>query len=467
MLFNSLAFVVFFVVVTGVYFSLPAAKRWIWLLLASCFFYLCYVPWFILVIGTTIIIDYFAGIKISKSTGTQAKKWLVLSLIANLGILIVFKYAGFLTANANGLLSAIGLDLRFPLLELLLPLGLSFHTFQAMSYNIEVYRGHQAPEYHFGRYALYVMFYPQMVAGPIERPQNLLPQLKNLPDFNYDNALVGLRLIFWGFFKKIMVADRAALVSDPVFLNPHLYSSPHILMATALFAFRIYCDFSGYTDIARGCAKVMGIDLMENFKQPYLSTSVTEFWRRWHISLSTWFRDYLYIPLGGHSGSKLRMAMVLLFTFLISGLWHGADWKFVIWGGLNGVYILVERWLKWPYWASKLTWLRRIWVFALICISWIFFAAPDLNRAWQAIVELFNKPSFVYYGHKELYKDCFYALMGIVILKWVDWQIYSGKTLNNLLPKSVYLRWACYFILLWSILLFGVWGEKQFIYFIF
>ena len=330
MLFNSFHFLVFFIVVTSLYFALPYKNRWFLLLISSCYFYMAFVPIYILILGFTIVIDYFAGIYIENATGKKKKFYLIFSLIANIGVLAIFKYYNFINANLSFLLHGFALTNPLPYLSILLPIGLSFHTFQAMSYTIEVYRGNQKAERHFGIYSLYVMFYPQLVAGPIERPQNLLHQFRERYDFNYERVTSGLRLMAWGLFKKVVIADRLAIVVDTVYNNPEQHNSLTLIIATIFFAFQIFCDFSGYSDMAIGAARVMGFKLMTNFDKPYQSKSIHEFWKRWHISLSTWFRDYFYISLGGNRVSIPRWYLNLFLVFLVSGLWHGANWTFVI-----------------------------------------------------------------------------------------------------------------------------------------
>ncbi|MBC7422991.1 MAG: MBOAT family protein, partial [Ferruginibacter sp.] len=340
MLFNSFHFLFFFIIVTIIYFLLPQNKKWIWLLISSCYFYMAFVPIYIIILGFTIIVDYFAGICIEGAKDKRRKLFLIVSLIANIGTLCVFKYFNFLNENFSFLLHGFGLKNPIPYLSILLPIGLSFHTFQAMSYTIEVYRGNQKAERHFGIYALYVMFYPQLVAGPIERPQNLLHQFREKHHFNSDRVFDGLKIIIWGLFKKLVVADRLAIFVNGAFNYYDKQSSFSLVLAIIFFSFQIYCDFSGYSDIAIGTAKVMGFDLMPNFKRPIFARSTGEFWKRWHISLSTWFKDYLYFPLGGNKVPVARRNFNLMLVFLISGLWHGANWTFVIWGGINGFYLV-------------------------------------------------------------------------------------------------------------------------------
>ncbi|MGZ5286161.1 MAG: MBOAT family O-acyltransferase, partial [Flavisolibacter sp.] len=341
MLFNSIEFLFFFPIVTILYFVLPHKWRWLHLLIASCVFYMAFIPIYLLILFFTIIIDYIAGIMIENATGRRRKNYLIMSIVANVGVLAVFKYYNFFIENINQLFHSWNITTsNVPYLDIILPIGLSFHTFQAMSYTIEVYRGKYKAEKHFGIYALYVMFYPQLVAGPIERPQNVLPQFHEKKFFNYDNVTDGLKLMMWGMFKKVVIADRLVQLTDPVFNDPHAYSPMVIVLAAIFFSFQIFCDFSGYSDIALGSARVMGFKLMKNFDRPYQARSISEFWKRWHISLSTWFRDYLYISLGGNRVSIPRWYFNLFFVFLVSGFWHGANWTFVIWGALHGFYLV-------------------------------------------------------------------------------------------------------------------------------
>ena len=342
MLFNSLDFAGFFVIVTSLYFLLPHRFRWSTLLLASCIFYMAFIPIYILILFVTITIDYFAGIWIENSQGNNRKWFLVMSIISTCLVLFVFKYFNFFLGNVAAIAKFLHWNYPIEILNIILPIGLSFHTFQSLSYVIEVYRNNQKAEHNFGIYSLYVMFYPQLVAGPIERPQNLLHQFYEKHSFDFERVVDGLKLMAWGLFKKVVVADRLALIVNGVYDNPTQFSGSSLILslATVFFAFQIYCDFSGYSDIARGCARVMGFKLMVNFDRPYFSKSIAEFWKRWHISLSTWFRDYLYISLGGNRVSTSRLYFNLFITFLISGLWHGANWTYVIWGALNGIYLI-------------------------------------------------------------------------------------------------------------------------------
>jgi alginate O-acetyltransferase complex protein AlgI len=392
MLFNSIHFLYFFIVVTTLFFVLPHKTRWMLLLAASCFFYMFFKPEYILILAFTIVIDYYAGIYIEKQTErSKKKKYLIASLVANIGVLAIFKYYNFLNTNITGLFNLFDVQNPIPYLNIILPIGLSFHTFQAMSYTIEVYRGNQKAEKHFGIYSLYVMFYPQLVAGPIERPQNILHQFYEKKEFNFDNALLGTNLIIIGLFKKMVIADRLAVYVNEVYKNLDTSNTVSAWIAAVFFSLQIYCDFSGYSDIARGTAKFMGYDLMLNFNRPYLSRSVSEFWTRWHISLSSWFKDYLYIPLGGNRVSKPKLYRNIFIVFLISGLWHGANFTFLIWGGLHAVYVLIGSLLpkiKNEGLLVKLS--EQFLVFVLVTIAWVFFRANSLHEAMQMIKLMFS-----------------------------------------------------------------------------
>jgi D-alanyl-lipoteichoic acid acyltransferase DltB (MBOAT superfamily) len=472
MLFNSIEFVIFFVLVTSLYFLLPHKYRWFLLLAASCYFYMAFVPVYILILFFTIVIDYFAGIWIEEAQGKKKRQFLVLSLVANIGVLAVFKYYNFLNDNLTFLLHGAGWENPIPYLSILLPIGLSFHTFQAMSYTIEVYRGHQKAERHFGIYSLYVMFYPQLVAGPIERPQNLLFQFRTEHKFDYERVVSGLRLMLWGFFKKLVIADRLAIYVNAAYGNPDEHTGMTLAIATMFFAFQIYCDFSGYSDIAIGAARVMGYDLMKNFNRPYLSASISEFWSRWHISLSTWFKDYLYISMGGNRVPIPRWYFNLFFTFLISGLWHGANWTYIIWGALNGAYLVfalirtryidkhLENKVPLPAWMKKTG--NILVTFILICFSWIFFRAASVQDAFLIVRKIFtlNGPLFTDYT------QMFYGLIGMGVLMAREIKHEYFKNVSPLLEhRSPVIRYATYMVLIALILLIGVFDGSQFIYF--
>ena len=392
MLFNSLQFLVFFILVTTLFFIVHHRFRWMLLLLASCYFYMVFKPIYILILAFTIVIDFFAGLAIQQATSAIKKKvYLISSLIANVGILIFFKYWNFLADNINAVLQFSHSGEKIPLLEILLPIGLSFHTFQAMSYTIEVYRGKQKAEQHFGIYALYVMFYPQLVAGPIERPQNILPQFYAKKKFSYSNVKTGLVWITIGLFKKVFIADRLGSYVDSYYDNIEYLSFIPSFSATIFYSMQIYCDFSGYSSIALGTAKCMGFNLMKNFNTPYQAHSITDFWRRWHISLSTWFRDYVYIPLGGNRGSVMQTMRNNSIVFHLSGIWHGANWTFVAWGAIHAGLIILETHLFSNHFVDgQRSWMRQTMVFACVSIAWVFFRSPDFQQAFLVLKSLYS-----------------------------------------------------------------------------
>lgn len=481
MLFNSINFLIFFVVVTCLYFAVTYRFRWVILLIASCYFYMAFVPVYILILGGTIVIDYFAGLWIEKSRGKTRSLFLILSLIANIGILAFFKYYNFLNSNISTLFHLAGRSDPFPYLTILLPIGLSFHTFQAMSYTIEVYRNKQKAERHFGIYALYVMFYPQLVAGPIERPQNMIHQFYEKHDFKYARVTNGLKLMLWGFFKKMVIADNLALVSNNVFDHYHSFKGAAFMLGTLAFTIQIFCDFSGYSDIAIGAAKIMGIKLMTNFKTPYIAESVAEFWSRWHISLSTWFKDYLYIPLGGNRVSALRWGCNILVVFILSGLWHGANWTFIIWGFLHGSYLLFGKIVqgigdKYKF-MSKLIGLpivkplKILITFVLVSFAWIFFRAQNLEVAVYIIQNFLKNWSFAdihsalsVWGAGKLYTCVILIFISIMALVGL-YKDYYGSVTQLISRQAIGVRWSLYFFLIFSIATFAVFENIKFIYF--
>ncbi len=482
MLFNSIPFALFYIVVTLLYYALPFKFRWLLLLAASCFFYMAFVPIYILILGFTIIIDFFAGIYIQGATGQKRKIFLIISLLSNIGILVFFKFFDFISENINLLLRGFHYTTTLQSLNILLPIGLSFHTFQAMSYTIEVYRGNQRAERHLGIYSLYVMFYPQLVAGPIERPQNLISQFRKKHVFSYDNVTKGLKLMAWGLFKKIVIADRLAGVVNAIYGNAEKHNGLSLFIATIFFSFQIFCDFSGYSDIAIGAAKTMGFTLMKNFEMPYLSLSISEFWRKWHISLSTWFKDYLYIPLGGNRVSIPRLYFNVLVVFLISGLWHGANWTFVIWGALHGFYVIFGlATKKYRHRASEIFHLKRvpflniISTFSLVAFAWIFFRAANLRVAIAIIKTiildlpdivyrtLHHTLSFNYIGiSKNDFTNSTWLILLLVLLEILQKKYNIIQAFNE---SPLLVRWIGYYSLIFLTLALGLFNNTQFIYF--
>jgi D-alanyl-lipoteichoic acid acyltransferase DltB (MBOAT superfamily) len=437
-------------------------------------------PVYILILFLTIFIDYYAAIYIDKHSGSKRKFFLVLSIIANVGVLAIFKYYNFFIENFNGIFSLAYSDVKFSYLDILLPIGLSFHTFQAMSYTIEVYRGNYKPERHFGIYSLYVMFYPQLVAGPIERPQQILPQFHIPRQFNYANVTDGLKLMLWGMFKKVVIADRLAVFVNQVYGNYEDYHGVSLCIAAVFFSFQIYFDFSGYSDIAVGSAKVMGFDLMQNFNRPYAAKSISEFWKRWHISLSSWFRDYVYIPLGGSRVKLSRWIINILIVFMISGLWHGASWTFIVWGALHGLYNVSEIFIKKMNVPSLSRLIQnQVVIFLLVTFAWIFFRAENFDKAFYIIRNLlsgvpgqlqailqnhnFERLHLVYLEQtgKEFYLSLF-LLVFVGLIEYFQCNRSIPQFFNSFKPV---LRWSFYFFILYSIILLGVFENTQFIYF--
>lgn len=488
MLFNSFEFLIFFPTVTALYYLLPHRFRWFMLLAASCIFYMAFIPVYILILALTIIIDYFAGIMIERTQGKEKKTYLVISIISTCLVLFVFKYFNFFNSNFAFISQFFHWNYSISALKLILPIGLSFHTFQSLCYVVEVYRGRQKAEYNFGIYSLYVMFYPQLVAGPIERPANLLHQLREKHDFNYSQFTDGLKLMVWGLFKKIVIADRLATFVNPVYDNPGDFMGVSFTIATIFFAFQIYCDFSGYSDIAIGAAQTMGFRLMDNFNRPYFSKSVAEFWKRWHISLSSWFRDYLYIPLGGNKVSVPRWYFNLFFTFLVSGLWHGANWTYVIWGALNGFYLIfsiatqdIRRHFCDRTGLSKFPsihkYLKIAVTFFLINIAWIFFRAKSTSDAWYILTHLHTGYGYVWnnihdwdilkqvvaLGQRKF--EFIVALLAIGFMESVHFLERHGNIRHMLIKKTVWIRFSVYYLLIMSIIIFGFYNKQQFIYF--
>ncbi len=442
-------------------------------------------PEYLLILGFTIVIDYYAGLLIEKSEGKQRKWYLIMSLAANIGVLAFFKYTNFVII-ALGQADIV----HYKLLDFILPIGLSFHTFQAMSYTIEVYRGHQKAERHFGLYALYVMFYPQLVAGPIERPQNVLLQFYETKVFDYQRVVSGLQLIGWGLFKKVVIADRLAIFVNQVYDSPTQYEGLPIIVATIFFSFQIYCDFSGYSDIALGTAEVMGFKLMKNFDRPYFSKSISEFWRRWHISLSTWFRDYLYIPLGGNRVNVYRRYFNLFFVFTLSGLWHGANWNYIIWGALHGFYLIFAILTQKPRdYINKVSGISKIpflfkaiqasITFVLVAFAWLFFRGSylEMSQCWHLATHLFtNLPSlsellkFEYVSQNVFLNQTlqeFCIAVGLIILMEIIHYIQRQKSIRQIVSeKPLVFRWGIYIIFIMLFFILSVFeNPAQFIYF--
>ena len=484
MSFNSIHFLVFFPCVVTVYFALPFRFRWAWLLGASYCFYMSWRPEYLFLIIASTLVDYYAGLAIHGSRSPVRRRFfLLMSLIMNLGLLFVFKYFNFFNGALQGLFTRLQLPYPVRGVDVLLPVGISFYTFQTLSYTIEVYRGKKDPEPHLGIFALYVAFFPQLVAGPIERAQSLLPQLKQRFDFDYDRVTRGLRLMLWGMFKKVVIADRLAIVVNRVYDQPADFNGLSLGVGTVFFAFQIYCDFSGYSDIAIGAARVMGVHLMKNFDRPYLAKSIREFWSRWHISLSSWFRDYVYIPLGGNRRGLGRWQWNILLTFVLSGLWHGANWTFIVWGGLHGLYYLLSGWTagararlvracRLEGFPGLLKSLSVLTTFALVCLAWIFFRADTLGDAFLIISRLgsgFGQPlvfGFDQPGYIGVPRWEFLFSTGLILLLMAVQALQGRWRMHDLFCRQPpWVRWPVYVAVTLTIMNLGISEEIPFIYF--
>jgi alginate O-acetyltransferase complex protein AlgI len=469
MRFNSLSYLTFLPAIVGLYYLLPHKYRSYLLLGASCYFYAYFIPKYIWILLFVILVDYTAGILIEKNRAVPRQLLLIISLIANCGVLFVFKYFDFFSSAMDPIARSLDWNYSPNTLHFILPIGLSFHTFQAMSYTIEVYRGQQPAEKNIIAYSLYVLFFPQLVAGPIERPQNLLYQFHQKHDFNSRTFVAGLRLILWGIFKKVVVADRLAIYADEAFANSQIEPGIVLALATFLFTFQIYYDFSGYTDIARGSARLFGFELMENFKTPYFSQSISEFWRRWHISLSTWFRDYLYIPLGGNRQAQWLTIRNLFIVFILSGLWHGAALTFIAWGALHFTYLAMEIYVKkkdlrvpLPDFVRKC--LNVSLTFSLVSFAWIFFRSSSIHQACNIIFEFFFIPkqlSLIYFKDANLRLSLFLIVL-MCVLEYT-WSRYS--VIEKLATAPTTVKWTAYYILILTIFAIGVFNRSSFIYF--
>ena len=489
MLFNSRDFLIFFPITLILYWIFPKKLRYICLFIASYIFYMFWNPKYALLMGTSTVVTFLSGVLIEK---LRYKRTVVaFSFIINLAILIFFKYFDFLLQNINIVLSAFNIKLIEKPFDIILPVGISFYTFQALSYTIDVYRGEIKSEKNIIKYALFVSFFPQLVAGPIERSKNLLIQVDNLDKikrFDYERITEGLLLMLFGYFQKMVIADRAAILVDTVFNSYYEYNSMALILAAVFFAIQIYCDFGSYSLIAIGTAKVMGINLMENFNTPYFARGIKEFWGRWHISLSTWFRDYLYIPLGGNRCSKFRKSFNILVTFLVSGLWHGANFTFIAWGAIHGIFHIIEELLK-PIKEKYLNKfnvktsafsflvLEIIITFIIVDLAWIFFRAETIHDALYYIHRIFTRIDLWALFDGTLYNlglnifEMNILIIGLFILISFDLVKYiRKKSIFEFLNKqNLYFRWFVMLFLIFYIIIYGKYGvgfdPKQFIYF--
>ncbi len=498
MLFNSFRFLVFFPVVVLLYYIIPKKARYLWLLLASYFFYMSWNATYALLMGFSTVVTFFSGRMIAALNASQRKdkvllkKWVVaVSFIVNLAILVFFKYFDFLLQNLNGILSVFRVPAIQKPFDVLLPVGISFYTFQALSYTMDVYRGDMDAEPNLLKYALFVSFFPQLVAGPIERSPNLLKQVNEVPlgkPFEYKRFTNGLIIMVYGYFLKMVIADRISIVVNTVYDSYYMFGAFELIAATVAFAIQIYCDFASYSTIAIGAAETMGFSLMENFNTPYFARSIQDFWRRWHISLSTWFRDYLYIPLGGNRCSKPRKYFNVIATFVVSGLWHGANWTFLIWGFLHGAYqVLGEALRPVKQWILKKTHakteavsfkgLQMLITFVLVCIAWVFFRAKSLPAAFDMFRRLFIRwnpwalfdGTLYTLGLDRFESNVLFVSVGIMLL--VDAVRYrKGERLDGFLEsQNLWFKWFAVIGLVVVILVYGKYGPgfdaQQFIYF--
>lgn len=487
MLFNSIDFLIFFPIVTIIFFIIPKKLRSVWLLIASYYFYMSWNPKYAFLIALSTVITFLSGWWMDRMESKRAKQWIVAgSMVSNLAILAVFKYANFALQSLSDVMSQLGIGTIDRRLDLLLPVGISFYTFQALSYTMDVYRGEIKAEKNLIRYALFVSFFPQLVAGPIERSGNLLSQIQRVKEaklWEFERIRDGLLLMFYGLFQKLVIADRTSILVNEVYRNYASYGFLELAIASVLFAFQIYCDFGGYTNIARGAAQVMGFSLMQNFRQPYLATSIKDFWRRWHISLTSWFTDYLYIPLGGNRKGTARKYVNILIVFGVSGLWHGASWHFVAWGLLHAVYQIVGdakarlRQKLWPEksgkrettFSSKLG--KGLVTFVLVDIAWVFFAADSLGHVYHIfgqMLTVFQTTDVFALGldRGNWFMLCF-AILVLMIVDVIHEKGWSVFCLVN--RQAIWFRWALYLGVIWFTILFGIYGVNydtgQFIYF--
>ena len=481
MLFNSLAFAVFLPIVFGLYWLTPGKFRWAILLISSYVFYMCWDVKFIALVLLVTGLSYGCALMLQKSEKTSIRKLcLTATVLVCIGVLFVFKYFNFFADSFVSMMQLFGLSVSPITLKLLLPVGISFYTFQALGYVIDVYRGKSQAERHLGKYAAFIAFFPQLLAGPIPRADHLLPQISEPRTFRYDQATYGLKQMAWGFFKKIIIADTLAIYTDIVFGKIQSHTGFTLIAATVMFTFQIYCDFSGYSDIAIGCAKLFGIDLMTNFSVPYLSGSIKEFWSRWHISLSTWFRDYVYIPLGGNRCSKPRHYLNLVTTFAVSGLWHGANWTFVIWGILHGVGQVVENLLTGGKKLKGLkdgitvgALLRTAAVFCFCAAAWVFFKASSLQDALYVFtncLEGISTPAvYLRQGLTAMTLDTAHSIELILMLvPLIIFDCFSLRTdvIRKISSLPLVLRWIIYIVFLFFMLfLLPYKAGGEFIYF--
>jgi len=480
MLFNSFSFVFFLPIVFIIYWLLDKRSLKVQnliLLIASYYFYSCWDYRFLFLLIFSTFLDYYTGIKISDSTNNREKKiWFWTSVLTNIGFLAIFKYFNFFANSFKDALLQVGLSVDPWILNVILPVGISFYTFHGLSYVIDIYKDRIKPEIDFINYSLFVSFFPLLVAGPIERANHLLPQIIKKRTFNYFKAVDGLKQILWGFFKKIVVADNCAEQVNLIFNDYSNLTGSHLALGAIFFSFQIYGDFSGYSDIAQGTARLFGIELLRNFAFPYFSRDVGEFWRRWHISLSSWFRDYLYIPLGGSKSSTTLKVRNTFIIFLVSGFWHGANWTFIAWGGLNALYFLPLLLLKknranldtvaaHRSYPSLSELFNMLYTFSLITIAWVFFRSDSIYDAVKYIGNMCKHPgSFLLFELYLLHIKIFAAIFILIIIEWISRNDRYGIE-KMLIKSSRFYKWSFYSVLLVLIFYMGNFEETNFIYF--
>jgi D-alanyl-lipoteichoic acid acyltransferase DltB (MBOAT superfamily) len=484
--FNSIQFLAFFPIIAILFFSIPHRWRWFLLLGASYVFYASWNPKYIVVLLTVTAIGYLSGRLLEWNANRVTRRLiLTVSLLASLGVLFFFKYFQLSNRVLHGVIDQLGISHLIPGFNLLLPLGISYFTFQTISYVIDVYRGVATAERHAGVYALFIAFFPHVTAGPIARTNQLLPQFHTAHAPDYEMIVSGLQRMAWGFFKKLVIADRLAIVVNTVYGNPTGYTGIPLILGTYAFAFQVYCDFSGYADIAIGAAQVMGFKLQENFQQPYYAQSIPDFWRRWHITLYNWLRDYIFYPFsralkrsGLNSDHILVIALPLMLTMLASGLWHGTNWTYIVWGGLHGVFMVSS-----IFWARRRNGslhlpvslspqvtnaIRILMTFNLVCFAWIFFRANSISDAMYIIQHLFVNLEI----NASLFDlmpvgwyDWTIALLAIILMEAVQWGQRKNGSLREVGRRyPFWLRWSVYYALVMIIFMFGKFGTGEFIY---
>lgn len=491
MLFNSIRFLIFFPIISIAYFLIPHRFRWLWLLGANYYFYMCWNPKYALILISVTAVTYLSGLLIHKAdsikdntSSIRVKKLCVfMSFAINVTMLAAFKYINFFDRSINHLMVSLGINSQLPQFDIIMPIGISFYTLQALSYTMDVYRGDVEAEKNLGKYAVFVSFFPQLVSGPIEKSKNFLKQLDEHHSFDYYRIKNGTLLMIWGFFMKLVVADRLGVLVDTVYKSPESYKGFQVIIASVFYSFQIYCDFCAYSDIARGAAAVMGFNITKNFQMPYFSASVREFWKRWHVSLTSWFRDYLYIPLGGNRKGTIRKYINIMIVFLVSGLWHGANFTFIIWGGLHGAYQIIgdilkpaKRMLLKALHISEdnavLSFMRILTTFFLVNFAWIFFRAATYKDALTLIKNMFCFNPQIF-SSSSLYspglssKDFFAAILSIITVIAVNYVQRKDDITFKFSSQNIILRWVTYIAVIMAILTFGSYSSynpQQFIY---